>query len=90
MLEIAKQLAEGAEKPLPYYLLASVFGDLDSMWSGLALSVDRYEPAERELVPLLRRVIFDLQREAPGDELTSSMNRLVNRFIELQRDGVIG
>lgn len=90
MLAIAKRLAQGASEPLPYYLLASVFGDLDSLWAGLAVPTHQHERADQELVPLIRRLVFDLQRQAPERELTGSMNRLILRFIELQQDGSIG
>jgi hypothetical protein len=88
--DLGMRLAEKHETPLGYYVLASVLGDLESRWESRPVPAKQVSAAEDKLIPVIRRVIFDLQRDAPEGELLASLNRLVMSFIDLQRSGAIG
>ena len=51
MLKIATSLVRGTDSPLPYYVLASFFGDLDSLWADQPVEASQVEVAERDLAP---------------------------------------
>jgi hypothetical protein len=90
MLDMSTALAEAAENPLAFYVLASVFGDLDSKWSGRPVESSQATAAEEKLLPRLRQLLFAIQRDAAEPELVESMNRLVASFIKLQQSGSLG
>jgi hypothetical protein len=90
LLKIANKLVKEAESPLPFYVLASVFGDLDSLWADQPVESSQIEAAEKDIAPALRQVMFSVQRAAPPEEVLSSMDRLVARFIELRERGELG
>lgn len=90
MLAICKELAASADRPLAFYVLASVFADLEAKWEGRPVQAAETEAAEGGLLASCRHLVFAIQRDAPEHELVDLMNRLVGSFVELQESGALG
>ncbi len=90
LLLLINELTQATQEPLALYVLASVIGDLEAKRRDQPLDTSQAEAAEGELMPALRQVVFCLQRSAPLDDLHKSLNRLISRYVELDRAGALG
>jgi hypothetical protein len=86
--ERAMALAAQTERPVAAYVLASVFGDLETRWDGRAVPASQIDLAEKRLVPLLRDVIGAIERGDDRDAL-DMLQALVADFIRLQCEGTL-
>ena len=81
MTRCCTALARNVKEPLPYFVLASVFSDLAANWDGRPLSVEEAVEMEQRIGPDLRRIIIILTETGSADELLSSLNTLVQKFV---------
>jgi hypothetical protein len=80
------RLADHAEKPLAYYVLAHVLGDIAYDWDERPLPAVEVEEMERKVCNLLRSVMNAIEQERGSVQLHECLDDLVRAFLLAQRD----
>jgi hypothetical protein len=80
------RLADNAEKPLVYYVLGHVLGDIAYDWDERPLPAVEVEEMERKVCDPLRFVMNAIQQERGPAQLHECLNDLVRAFLLARRD----
>jgi hypothetical protein len=90
MLKNARALAKEPTAPVSFYVLASIFGELDTLWADQPVETAQVEVAECDLRPAVAEVIQSIERAATSEELMRTTTRLVDCFMRLLDSGRLG